>query len=119
MQPPGQPQMQMPPTVSAAAGGTVISGQGVTSAGGSVQSQVQGPPGAVQPGQPQQPIRVYFQQSQDPTAIAQAAAAAQQQQPPNTNPVFVHHPSANFVVGFLLNFVIFLSKPAILAQIIL
>ena len=61
--------------------------------------QTQGPPGAVQPGQPQQPIRVYFQQSQDPTALA-AAQAAQQQQQPNTNPVFVHHPSANFVVGF-------------------
>ena len=30
----------------------------------------------------------------------QQAQAAQQQQQPNTNPVFVHHPSANFVVGF-------------------
>ena len=84
-----QSQMQISAAVSAATGSVV--NQGVSSAG-QVQSQVQ-------PQQPQQPIRVYFQpQSQDPAAIA-AAAAAQQQQP-NTNPVFVH-PSGNFMVTFL------------------
>ena len=71
-----------------------IVSQGVSPAGKPVQSQVQ--PSAVQPGQPQQPIRVYFQ-PQDPAA----AAFQQQQQLPNPNQVFVHHPSAaNFMVCF-------------------
>ena len=92
---PPQPQMQMPPTVSAATG-TVVN-QGVSSAGQPVQSQVQ--PSAVQPGQPQQPIRVYFQ-PQDPAAAA-LQQQQQQQQPPNPNQVFVHHPTAaNFMVCF-------------------